>query len=183
MRGRALYMEQGLANKLERLAGKSTLRLTHRGRHSGRPYQVTIWFLVEGETIYLPTANLRRQWPRNVKANPQVSLKIGNETLSGTAEFITNGTERDHARALVKRNIGTRSRSCGRCSCWRLLASFRIGAATSACVSKRRRARLNRAGCIRGDKLGRGRGAIQDANLRQALGSQGWCLRGKPAGR
>jgi deazaflavin-dependent oxidoreductase (nitroreductase family) len=100
---RALCMEQGLANKLERLAGKSTLRLTHRGRHSGRPYEVTIWFMVEGETIYLPTANLRRQWSRNVKANPQVSLKIGNETLSGTAEFITDRTERDHARALVKR--------------------------------------------------------------------------------
>src|SRR5271154_4853308 len=81
---RALCMEQGLANKLERLAGKSTLRLTHRGRHSGRPYEVTIWFMVEGETIYLPTANLRRQWPRNVKANPQVSLKIGSARSPST---------------------------------------------------------------------------------------------------
>ena len=35
--------------------------------------------------------------------NPQVSLKIGSETLSRTAEFITDGTERAHARALVKR--------------------------------------------------------------------------------
>ncbi len=96
-------MEEGLANKLERLADKSTLRLTHRGRRSGRPYEVTIWFMVEGETIYLPTANVRRQWPRNVKANPEVSLKMGNETLSGTAEFLTDQAERDHARALVER--------------------------------------------------------------------------------
>jgi deazaflavin-dependent oxidoreductase (nitroreductase family) len=95
-------MDEGLADKLKRLAGKSTLRLTHRGRRSGRLYEVTIWFMVEGNTIYLPTANLRRQWPRNVRANPQVSMKIGDETLSGTAEFITDPAERDHARALVE---------------------------------------------------------------------------------
>jgi deazaflavin-dependent oxidoreductase (nitroreductase family) len=96
-------MKEGFADKLKQLAERSTLRLTHRGRRSGRPYEVTIWFMVEGETIYLPTANLRRQWPRNVKANPRISMKIGNETLSGTAEFITDPAERDHARALVER--------------------------------------------------------------------------------
>jgi deazaflavin-dependent oxidoreductase (nitroreductase family) len=91
------------ANKLKRLGGKSTLRLTHRGRRSGRPYEVTIWFIVDGETIYLPTANLRRQWPRNVRSNPQVSLKIGNETLTGTAELITDPAGREHAQALIER--------------------------------------------------------------------------------
>jgi len=29
-------------------------------------YQVTIWFMVEGETVYLATANRKRQWRRNV---------------------------------------------------------------------------------------------------------------------
>jgi deazaflavin-dependent oxidoreductase (nitroreductase family) len=96
-------MQKRPAATLQRLAGKSTLRLTHRGRRSGRPYEVTIWFVIDGETIYLPTANLRRQWPRNVKANPQVSMKIGDETLAGAAEFITDGAERAHVLELVTR--------------------------------------------------------------------------------
>jgi len=29
-------------------------------------YEVTIWFMVEGEAVSLATANRKRQWPRNV---------------------------------------------------------------------------------------------------------------------
>jgi len=38
-------------------ANTSTLRLTHYGRRSGMPDEVTIWFMVEGEAVYLATAN------------------------------------------------------------------------------------------------------------------------------
>jgi len=46
-----------LADRLAQVANTSTLRLTHYGRRSGTPYEVTIWFLVEGETICRATAN------------------------------------------------------------------------------------------------------------------------------
>ena len=49
-------MTTTLADRLAPVANISTLRLTHYGRRSGMPYK-TIWFMVEGETVYLATAN------------------------------------------------------------------------------------------------------------------------------
>ena len=46
-----------LADRLAQVANTATLRLMHHGRRSGTPYEVTIWFMVEGETVYLATAN------------------------------------------------------------------------------------------------------------------------------
>ena len=50
-------MSTTLADRLAQGANTSRLRLTHYGRRSGMPYGVTIWFMVEGEAVYLATAN------------------------------------------------------------------------------------------------------------------------------
>src|SRR5271167_4426359 len=42
--GRA--MEPDVLNRLRRVAGRQTLTLTHYGRKSGKPYEVTIWFVL-----------------------------------------------------------------------------------------------------------------------------------------
>src|SRR5215510_9794271 len=55
-----------VGERLARLAGCSTLRLQHQGRTSGKPYEVKIWFVVDGDTILLTTMNRGRQWVRNV---------------------------------------------------------------------------------------------------------------------
>jgi len=96
-------MASALAARLERVASRWTLRLTHYGRKTGTPYAVTIWFVVEGETIYLETVDMRRQWPRNVRAHPDVELEIGNETLHGLATRITDLGEADHVAMLARR--------------------------------------------------------------------------------
>jgi len=64
-----------LADRLAQVANTATLRMTHHGRRSGTPYQVTIWFLVEGKVAYLATANRKRQWPRNVWVRSQVTFR------------------------------------------------------------------------------------------------------------
>jgi hypothetical protein len=38
---------------LKSFAGRQTLSLTHYGRKAGKPYSVTIWFIVNGDKIYL----------------------------------------------------------------------------------------------------------------------------------
>jgi deazaflavin-dependent oxidoreductase (nitroreductase family) len=68
--------------------------LTHYGRKTGTPYDVTIWFAVDGETVYLPTADRRRQWGRNVLQNPRVALDIGGERFEGTVTPLTDSAER-----------------------------------------------------------------------------------------
>ncbi|HUK89978.1 MAG TPA: hypothetical protein VLZ81_06225 [Blastocatellia bacterium] len=46
------------------LAGRQTLKLTHYGRKSGKAYEVTIWFVAAGDTVYLATMNVNRQCVR-----------------------------------------------------------------------------------------------------------------------
>jgi deazaflavin-dependent oxidoreductase (nitroreductase family) len=90
-----------LADRLATISGRSTCRLTHRGRKSGKSYQVTIWFMVDGDTVYLATANASRQWVRNVKANPAVSFDVGGQTFSGTAEPVHDAAEVRHVMDLA----------------------------------------------------------------------------------
>lgn len=72
-----------VVERLARVRDASTLRLTHYGRRSGKPYEVTIWFTVDGDVVYLNTMNRDRQWTRNVIARPDVELAIGGERFTG----------------------------------------------------------------------------------------------------
>jgi deazaflavin-dependent oxidoreductase (nitroreductase family) len=81
---------------------KTTL-LTHYGRKSGKPYQVQIWFTVDGEHVNLMTMNMKRQWVRNVLANPKISLTIGDQTFVGQATRVTDPSMMDRVVQLMKR--------------------------------------------------------------------------------
>jgi deazaflavin-dependent oxidoreductase (nitroreductase family) len=90
-----------LADRLAALSRSSTCRLTHRGRRSGKPYQVVIWFMVDGDTVYLATANASRQWVRNLQASPSLSFEVGGETFTGTSERVRDAAEERHVMDLV----------------------------------------------------------------------------------
>jgi deazaflavin-dependent oxidoreductase (nitroreductase family) len=100
--GLAMEKATTLTTRLARIAHNATLKLTHYGRKTGQPYEVLIWFIVEGETIYLATLNKDRQWCRNVRVNPQVSLRIGRETFDGEVEALTGSVEKAQVAELVK---------------------------------------------------------------------------------
>ena len=89
--------------RLRKAGDRQTLRLTHYGRKSGRPYEVTIWYLVDDDRLYLVSANAARSWVRNVKARPAVSLKVGNEVFNGDVRPITDKQEREKVNRLVER--------------------------------------------------------------------------------
>ena len=88
--------------RLERVAARQTVTLTHYGRKSGKPYQVTIWFVAHAGKVYIGTADVNRNWVHNVKHTPGVRLNIGGEVFDGVARFL-DGAERDRAMALVRR--------------------------------------------------------------------------------
>jgi deazaflavin-dependent oxidoreductase (nitroreductase family) len=91
------------AERLTRLARQQTLKLTHVGRKSGKAYQVTIWFVVEGSRVLLMTANVDRQWVRNVEQTPAVTLTVGAETFPGTVRRLADASEVDVVLAAVRR--------------------------------------------------------------------------------
>jgi len=93
-------MESGIASQLARVASYQTMRLTHRGRNSGNPDEVTIWFVVDSGAIYL-NGNMDTQWPRNLQANPQVTMRIGQEVFHGKANLVTEPTDRERIFGMI----------------------------------------------------------------------------------
>jgi deazaflavin-dependent oxidoreductase (nitroreductase family) len=96
-------MDSTALARLKRVAGKQTTRLTHYGRKSGKAYEVTIWFVLDGSNLYIGTANVNRQWVRNVQKTPQIKLVIGGEKFNGTARFLSDRGEHDRAMAAIRR--------------------------------------------------------------------------------
>ena len=83
-------MDAATAQRLAKIAPLHTLTLTHYGRKSGKPYDVVIWFVVEGERMFLGTANKNRNWVRNIMVKPNVVIKAGGENFTATVSEITD---------------------------------------------------------------------------------------------
>ena len=96
-------MESTELARLRQVAGKKTTRLTHYGRKIGKPHEVTIWFVLDGDRLYIGTANVNRQWVQNVQKTPQVKLSIADENVEGTARFLTDRAEHERAMAAIRR--------------------------------------------------------------------------------
>ena len=94
-------MPASITDRLASAANRSTLRLTHRGRKSGKAYEVTIWFVVDGDAMYLTTMNRGRQWVRNVVHTPLVALQIGPEGFTGAVEPVTGEHEQRRVYDLL----------------------------------------------------------------------------------
>ena len=96
-------MESNAITRLKRVAGKQTTTLTHYGRNTGTPHEVTIWFVLDDDKLYIGTANVNRQWVRNVQKTPQIKLSMGGETFSGAARFLTDRAEHERAMSAIRR--------------------------------------------------------------------------------
>jgi deazaflavin-dependent oxidoreductase (nitroreductase family) len=96
-------MDSNASVRLKALAGRQTVRLTHYGRKTGKPYKVTIWFVVDGDRVYIGSANLNRQWVRNVQRTARVTLAIGDQVFEGKARFLTDRAEHQRAMAAIRR--------------------------------------------------------------------------------
>jgi len=92
-----------LAARLAAVAGRSTAKITTRGRRTGKPHTVTIWFAVDGATIYLGTLNAKRDWVRNAAKNADVTLDVDGVRVRGQAKTITDPATEAHVRALIAR--------------------------------------------------------------------------------
>src|SRR5690349_1382058 len=54
-----------------------TVRLTHYGRKSGKPYDVTIWFVKLDGTTWIGSLSSERGWVRNLRATGKAALDFG----------------------------------------------------------------------------------------------------------
>jgi hypothetical protein len=59
--------------------------------------------MVDDDRMYLVSANADRNWVRNVRARPAVSLKVGDQIFNGNLREITDKQERERVRDLAER--------------------------------------------------------------------------------
>jgi deazaflavin-dependent oxidoreductase (nitroreductase family) len=88
---------------LAALGSLDYLYLTTTGRVSGTPHRIEIWFALSGSTAYLLSGGGdRSDWVRNLRAAPNVRVRIGDRDLSATARIVEPGTDEDAtARRMV----------------------------------------------------------------------------------
>jgi deazaflavin-dependent oxidoreductase (nitroreductase family) len=76
--------------------------LTTRGRSTGRPHEIEIWYAADGATLYLLSGGGdRSDWVRNLRADPAVTVRVGDMTHPATARVIEDAAEDRRARTLV----------------------------------------------------------------------------------
>ena len=74
------------AELLSRLKSEEFCYLTTTGRVSGLPHEIEIWFGLQNNTLYLLSdGGDKSDWVKNLRKNPDATLRIGSTTLQGTA--------------------------------------------------------------------------------------------------
>lgn len=71
------------------LSNRDNLRLITKGRITGKPHSVIVSFVYEDGYVYL-LAGIPRDWHKNIKKNPNVTLRISDKVIHGMAEPILN---------------------------------------------------------------------------------------------
>jgi deazaflavin-dependent oxidoreductase (nitroreductase family) len=78
--------------------------LTTTGRVTGRPHEIEIWFALvpETRTLYmLSGGGDRSDWVRNLRRNPEVTVRIAEESFVGIARQAGDDQEDELARRLL----------------------------------------------------------------------------------
>jgi len=87
---------------LEELHGESFCYLTTTGRTTGRPHEIEIWFGVRDGRLYLLSGGGdRSDWVRNLRADPRVSVRIGDRAWDARAWVVKDPEEDAAARRLL----------------------------------------------------------------------------------
>jgi deazaflavin-dependent oxidoreductase (nitroreductase family) len=82
-----------------RISRSSEIDITVTGRKSGRPISDPVWFVLDGETLYLlPVQGSGTQWYKNVLKNPTIRIEAGG--VQGELKAVPI-TEPDQVQAVV----------------------------------------------------------------------------------
>ena len=82
---------------------RSTIMLTHRGRRSGKPYRVRIWFVVIDGRVWIGSLDTARGWVRNVRASGTAGLDFGAGPLPVRCTWVDRLEDTDRFQAAVRK--------------------------------------------------------------------------------
>jgi len=107
-------------------SGKSTLKLTHFGRRSGKTFQVTIWFAEIDAVLWIGSLDVERNWVRNLRSTGRGRVDFGEGAQDVVAEFVENEAEKNRYRDAVAAKYPVLSRIVGLFARGKTRAVFRL---------------------------------------------------------
>jgi deazaflavin-dependent oxidoreductase (nitroreductase family) len=76
--------------------------LTTMGRVSRKPHEIEIWFGRQGNSLYLLSGGGDdSDWVKNLRADPNVTVRIGKHTFAGTARIVNDSHVESLARPML----------------------------------------------------------------------------------
>jgi deazaflavin-dependent oxidoreductase (nitroreductase family) len=77
-----------------RLSRSTEITITVTGRKSGRAITIPVWFVLEGDKLYLlPVQGSDTQWYKNVLKNPSFRIEAGGAKAEVQAVLLKDATE------------------------------------------------------------------------------------------
>jgi len=78
----------------ESLSRSGEIKISVTGRKSGRTISIPIWFVLDGDKVYLlPVQGSDTQWYKNVLKNPSIRIAAGSVEAESKAVPITEAKE------------------------------------------------------------------------------------------
>lgn len=91
--------------------------LTTTGRVTGKRHEIEIWFSVQNGILYmLSGGGDRSDWVKNLRQNPEVTIRIADQVFDGRARVVEDAEEDELARRLL---VEKYERRPGSLSNWR----------------------------------------------------------------
>lgn len=79
--------------------------LTTRGRVTGKPHEIEIWFVVHEDALYIMSGNMEKSdWVKNLLKDPHVSICIAGQTFPVLAALLDNKT----LESIVRMKMATK---------------------------------------------------------------------------
>jgi deazaflavin-dependent oxidoreductase (nitroreductase family) len=84
--------------------------VTTKGRRSGHPHTIEIWFALRDDTVYvLSGGGDGSDWVRNLREDPTVGLRLGDHDLICKGRVVEDPQEDEVARGAVLEKYAPRS--------------------------------------------------------------------------
>ena len=92
---------------LDAVAQQGEVTLTTTGRKSAKQHTVTIWITTDGEHVFIRSGGgMRRDWPQNLEAGGETSLRVGSNSINVKARHVTDPYEAREISTLVRKKYG-----------------------------------------------------------------------------
>jgi deazaflavin-dependent oxidoreductase (nitroreductase family) len=75
--------------------------VTTKGRRTGRPHTIEIWFSARAATLYILSGEASADWVLNIQQDPAVVVKVGEHAYRGKGRIVTDDDEAAFAREAV----------------------------------------------------------------------------------